>query len=327
MIFERETLSMNRLTKYLISSKNPAIRSVRLFLTRIPAFQWIVSTIVYRRFMPDYEYIKVKYKEVFGVYPNLENPQTFNEKNCWRKLYDRNDYYTLLVDKYEIKKIIIEKLGEEYTFKLLGAWDKPEDIDFTTLPEQFVLKVNHAGGIIVCRDKQHFNQKAAIAELRRQLKRDFYVISREWPYKNVKRKIIAEEYKGENLIDYKNYCFNGQLKYTLVWQNRSNTEGKKPTAYYTGSYDRDWNRTDMELDYPSENILVEKPACYDEMIKIAETMSQGLAFVRVDCYIIDEHPYIGEMTFFPWGGFQKFKDEKWNIKLGAMENLSSVKNS
>ncbi len=277
---------------------------------------------LYRVWMSDKRYIKRVYKKRFGVEPNLEQPQNFNEKNNWRKLHDRKPIYTSMVDKYLIKDIIKERVGEEKTFRILGVWDKPKDIDFDALPDKFVLKTNHAGGVIVCRDKVAFDKKLAVKELKRILRINYYRASREWPYKNVKRKVIAEEYMGEDLIDFKNYCFNGELKYTLVWKNKSREDGRKPQAYFCGSYDRNWEKTDMEIGYPSlPDEITEKPECYDELVSVCEKMSAGIPFVRVDCYIINGHVYVGEMTFFPWGGFMKFKDEKWNQYLGELEKL------
>lgn len=285
----------------------------------------VVAFLRYKYYMDDRTYIEKTYKKRFGVFPDLDNPKNFNEKNNWRKLNDRREIYTSMVDKYKIKKIIEERVGKHYTFKLLGVWEKPKDIDFEKLPQQFVLKANHAGGVIVCRDKNDFDVKKAIRELNIIQKRDYFYISREWPYKNVKKRIIAEEYKGENLIDYKNYCFNGELMYTLVWKNKSRKDGLKPNAYFCGMYDRNWEKTDMELDYPSiECDKEDKPTNYDEMKYIVEKMAFGIPFVRVDCYLLDNKVYIGEMTFFPWGGFQKFKDEKWNNYLGSLEKLPGI---
>ncbi|MBE6121078.1 MAG: hypothetical protein E7189_11720, partial [Erysipelotrichaceae bacterium] len=211
-------------------------------------YMWIMETNIvcyfrYKHYIDDETYIKRTYKERFGVFPDLTNPKNFNEKSNWRKLYDRKDIYTSMVDKYKIKSIIRDKVGEQYTFGLLGVWDKATDINFDLLPQQFVLKANHAGGVIVCRDKNTFDKKKAVRELKRIQNRDYYYISREWPYKNVEKKIIAEEYKGENLIDYKNYCFNGEMKYTLVWKNISREDGRKPNAYFCGMYDNDWKKT------------------------------------------------------------------------------------
>lgn len=275
-----------------------------------------------RPYLSDKKQIELVYRQRFGKKINLDNPRNFNEKNNWRKLYERNDLYTRMVDKYSIKEIISERCGKDHTFKLLASWDKAEDIDISNLPDKFVLKCNHAGGVIVCRDKNTFDLNGAKKELNSILKEDYFYKNREWPYKNVKRKIIAEEYKGENLVDYKNYCFDGKMTYTLVWKNVSREDGRKPQAYFCGAYDRNWNKTDLKLGYPSlEDEIIEKPECYDELIEITEKMSIDIPFVRVDCYILENKVYVGECTFFPWGGFQIFKDEEWNNKLGDMIKL------
>ena len=276
----------------------------------------------YRPFLDDKTQIQLIYKKRFNKLIDFDNPKNFNEKNNWRKLYERNSLYTSMVDKYSFKEVIKEKCGKDYAFEILDAWDSTDDIDISSLPDQFVLKCNHAGGIIVCRDKNSFDLNEAKKELSVIMKDNYYLGNREWPYKNVKRKIIAEEYKGENLTDYKNYCFNGKLKYTLIWKNVSRTDGRKPDPFFCGSYDRDWKKTDMKLEYPSiENDVCEKPAQYQEMVEIAEKLSEDIPFVRIDCYIVDNKVYVGEATFFPWGGFQRFSDEKWNDYLGSLITL------
>lgn len=140
----------------------------------------------------------------------------------------------------------------------------------------------------------------------------------------MERKIIAEAYMGENLIDYKNYCFGGKLMYTFVWKNHSREDGLKPEAHFCGAYDRNWENSGIEIDYPTDEVEVPKPMCYEKMVSVAEKLSEGITFVRVDCYIIDNLVYVGEMTFFPWGGFQKFKDERWNDYLGRLEELPGI---
>lgn len=275
----------------------------------------------FRHWQGDRAYITQIFEDRFGRKPNLDTPLDFNEKNNWRKLYDRREIYTKMVDKYRVKELIARRAGAEHTFPLYGVWDDPGDIDFSKLPDQFVLKVNHAGGVIVCRDKGSFDKEGAIKELREALKADYFYGSREWPYKNVRRKVICEAYMGENLTDYKNYCFNGKLQYTFVWENESRSDGRKPAAYFCGAYDRQWQKSGIEIDYPTHDKLVEKPNCYEELMEVAEKMSEGIPFVRVDCYIINNRVYVGEMTFFPWGGFMKFKDEAWNRALGDLEEL------
>ena len=271
--------------------------------------------------MSDRRYIEKLYYKRFGVKPDLDNPKTFNEKNNWRKLHDRRDIYTQMVDKYRAKEFIAERCGEGHTARLLGVWDDPADIDYDTLPDKFALKPNHAGGVIVCRDKTNFDREKAVKELKSALKVNYYLGSREWPYKNVPRKVIAEEYMGENLTDYKNYCFNGKLQYTFVWSNESRADGRKPQAYFCGAYDRAWKKSEIAIDYPTKDIEYPCPDCYEQMVEIAEKLSKDIPFVRVDCYCIKGHVYIGEMTFFPWGGFMKFKDRTWDEKLGELEKL------
>ena len=246
------------------------------------------------------------------------------KKNNWRKLHDRKPEYTEMVDKYRFKSVAASRVGEGHTFPVYGAWKDPREIDFDRLPDSFVLKVNHAGGIIACRNKADFDTRSAIRELRRALKTNFFIRSREWPYKNVPRMVLAEKYMGENLTDYKNYCFGGKLQYTFVWKNISREDGRKPQAYFCGAYDREWNKTGLDIDYPEMDTVIERPQEYEQMVQIAEALSRDIPFVRVDCYIVDGVVYAGEMTFFPWGGFQKFKSEEWNLRLGEMQHLPAA---
>lgn len=269
----------------------------------------------------DEKYISMLYKKYFGKDLNLKSPKTFNEKNNWRKLYDRRPIYTTMVDKYRSKQYVAEKIGEGHTFQLLGVWDKSEQINFDILPDKFVLKSNHGGGIVACTDKRIFDKEKAVKDLNIMQALDYYCLSREWPYKDVQRKIIAEEYMGENLTDYKNYCFNGRVVYTLVWENASREDGRKPEAFFCGAYDRKWVKSGMKLGYPSLEKDIEKPECYDEMVNMAERLSEGYSFVRVDCYVLGNKVYVGEMTLFPWGGFQIFLDEEWDYILGDMEDI------
>lgn len=304
--------------------KNTPIGKVVKKIITTDLVSGVIKMIIYKKNMDDEQYLKIEYKEIFGVEPDLVNPKNFNEKNNWRKLNDRKDIYTKMVDKLKMKDYVEEKCGEGYTFKLLGFWEKPEDIDFDLLPEQFVLKVNHAGGIVACRDKAKFDKKSALKKFKKALAEDYYIRHREWPYKNVKRMILAEEYMGENLVDFKNYCFNGKLQYTFVWNNHSREDGLKPEACFCGAYDTNWIKTDLDIDYPHDDLVVEKPVCYEEMKIIAEKLSKDIPFVRVDCYIVNGKVYVGEMTFFPWGGLLKFKDEKWNNLLGELEKLPGI---
>lgn len=297
------------------------VYTVRKMIVGSKTGRRIADSFLYRPGMDDRKYIVRKYKETFGIAPNLDKPVNFNEKNNWRKLYDRKPVYTRMVDKYQGKLLVREKTGEGNTFPLLGVWDRPEDIDFNLLPEKFVLKANHAGGIIVCRDKKTFDRDKAVEELKKQMKTDYSVRFREWAYRDVERKVICEQYMGENLTDYKNYCFNGKLLYTFVWENQSQADGTKPVATFCGAYDRDWKRSDIELGYPSSDKTIRKPESYDEMVSLAEKVAEDTLFVRVDCYNINGKAYIGEMTMYPWAGLMRFKDEKWNNRFGELEKL------
>ena len=315
---------MHNVKEHLLSSNNKAIRkcSEALYACFLSFVNGRFMAFFHEKpWMSDRRYIEKLYYKRFGVKPDLDNPKTFNEKNNWRKLHDRRDIYTQMVDKYRAKEFIAERCGEGHTARLLGVWDDPADIDFDALPDQFVLKPNHAGGIIVCRDKSTFDKKKAVKELKKALKINYYLASREWPYKNVPRKVIVEEYMGENLTDYKNYCFNGKLQYTFVWSNESRADGRKPQAYFCGAYDRSWKKNEIAIDYPTKGIEYPRPDCYEQMVEIAEKMSKNIPFVRVDCYCINGQVYVGEMTFFPWGGFMKFKDKTWDDKFGELEQL------
>ena len=279
---------------------------------------------VYKSQMDDKQYISELFYQRFGYEMPWDNPSTFNEKANWRKLYDRNPKYTERVDKLQLKRVVTEECGEGHVVPLLGSWDNPKAIDISNLPEKFVLKANHAGGVIVCKDKRVFDLKKAKKELGSMLRKDYSLISREWPYKNVPRKILAEEYIGDNLTDYKNYCFNGKAMYTFVWENVSREDGRKPAPFFCGAYDRKWEKTTIDIDYPKFNKIENKPEGYETMIRIAERLSIGIPFVRVDCFIVSGKVYIGEMTFFPWGGYQKFIDDHWNQYLGNMIDLPLV---
>ncbi len=288
--------------------------------------QWFYHTklhsyLKYKAYLNDETYISWQYRKRLGKELSLSAPTTFNEKNNWRKLFDRRDEYTDMVDKFKVKQIICERVGKEHTFELLGSWKQGQDIDFDALPDQFVLKTNHAGGVIVCRDKAGFDRKKAIDELNNNLKLDYYLPNREWPYKNVQRRIIAEAYMGENLTDYKVYCFNGVPKYVFVWENQSRADGRKPQPYFVGAYDFDWKKSEIELEYPSLNVDIPSPEGLEELLEVSTAMSKGIPFVRVDCYIIGGRVYVGEMTFFPWSAYMRFKDEKWDRLLGDLEEL------
>lgn len=280
---------MNKIIKYI---KKPS--NVLLYLMNKNFFKWI----------PDEKYIKIKYKLEMNQKFNLKEPRTFNEKLQWLKLYDRKPEYTKMVDKYEAKKYVANIIGKKYIIPTLGVWDKFEDIDFTKLPNQFVLKPTHASGnVFICKNKDEIDYKKLKKTVQKWLKRNYYLVHREWPYKNVKPRIIAEEYMEDQigeLIDYKVYAFNGQCDYVMVCFDR--IKGKTKFIYY----DRKWNiKKEFSKDgiKYGDTIKIEKPKNLDKMFEFAEILSKNIPFVRVDFYESNGNLYFGELTFYPSAGF------------------------
>ncbi len=295
---------MNAIKKVL---KNP-YKLICWGVCRIP--------ILYKK-MSDESYLKLQYRSVFGRKLNLDNPKYFNEKLQWLKLYDRKPEYTKMVDKYEAKKYVADLIGEEYIIPTLGVWDKFEDIDFDDLPDQFVLKTTHdSGGVVICEDKSKFDMESAKRKLSRSLKNNFYYQGREWPYKDVKPRIIAEQFVKDNLSqglhDYKFFCFHGKVKMILVCSERFSSCGLKEDFY-----DVDWKHLGLKrpLHGNSKN-PAQKPASLNLMVEIAETLSKNIPFVRVDLYQINDSVYFGEITFFPASGFEGFEPDSWEKVMG-----------
>ena len=273
------------------------------------------------RLIPDRVYIQMQYFHHFHRFANFKNPQTFNEKLQWLKLNDRNPLYTTLVDKYAVKKWVADKIGEQYIIPTLAVWKKAEDIDFDALPEQFVLKVNHdSGGLVICKDKAQLDRQAAVAKLSRALKNNGYWYGREWPYKNVKPCIIAEKYmedENHQLNDYKFMVFNGKVKCSFTCTERFSKDGLKVTFY-----DANWDIMPFERHYKRSETSIAKPSNYDEMVELAERLSNGIPFVRVDFYSVKGKTYFGEMTFYPGSGLEEFTPQEWDKKLGDWLELS-----
>lgn len=253
---------------------------------------------------------------------NLSNPQSYNEKLQWMKLYDRNPLYTTMVDKYAVKEYVANIIGQEYIIPTLGVWTSFDDIDFDSLPEQFVLKCTHdSGGLVICKDKNKLDLSKAKQKIEASLQTDYYMIGREWPYKNVPRKIIAEKYmedtKTGELRDYKFFCFNGKVKWLFIATDRQNRE--EP---YFDFFDMDFNHLPMQHGHPNAPTTPEKPASFDLMQTLASKLSQGLPHVRVDFYEVDDKVYFGELTFFHHGGWTPFTPEKWDYIFGKEIVLS-----
>lgn len=280
------------------------------------------------RLIPTKLFLKLRYYETFHRRLNLRDPRTFNEKLQWLKLYDRNTIYTTMVDKYNAKKYVADIIGEEYIIPTLGVWEKFTDIDFDSLPNQFVLKCTHdSGGLIICKDKATLDISSARNKIERSLKKNYFWHGREWAYKNVNPHIIAEQYmendSGNGLIDFKFYCFNGVPKFLYV------SKGLDNHATASISFvNLDWSFSPYERsDYKSINELPQKPSCFEEMIEISKKLSAGIPFLRVDLYQINNHVYFSELTFSPGSGFMPFKNPKHDIEIGNMLQLNADKNN
>ena len=267
-------------------------------------------------FIPDKLYLELKYYQRMGRFPNLNNPMTYNEKLQWLKLYNRKPEYTQMVDKYEVKKYVASKIGNEYIIPTIGVWDKFENIDFDKLPEQFVLKCTHdSGGLVICKSKSKLDMENTRKKIEKCLKKNYYWHGREWPYKNVKPRIIAEKYMEDSITselrDYKFFCFNGNVEFCLVCSDRQ--RNLKLTFY-----DKLWNVLPFKRQRVGTNLHEEKPVNYDLMIELAEKLSKDIPSVRIDFYEVNGNVYFGEITFFPASGFEKFDPDEWDYKIGEL---------
>ena len=257
----------------------------------------------------------------FGYDLNLDDPKTYNEKLQWLKLYDHRPEYTIMVDKYEAKKYVASVIGEDFVIPTLGVWDKAEDIDWNRLPNQFVLKCTHdSGDLVICKDKTNLDKENAIGKLNSGLKRDYYQIWREWPYKNVPKRIIAEQYLEDShyheLRDYKFFCFLGEVKAMFIA-----TERQQRAEPYFDFFDKDFNHLNIVQGHPQAPVPPEKPHSYDLMIELAEKLSKNLPQVRVDFYEVNGRVYFGELTFFHYSGWVPFEPNEWDKTFGDMITL------
>ena len=259
--------------------------------------------------LPDEAYLKLKFRIQLGKKLNLKDPKTFNEKLQWLKLYDRRPEYTTMVDKVTAKEYVADKIGAQYIIPTLGVWDRFDDIDFDSLPDQFVLKCTHdSGGLVICRDKNTLDRAAAKEKIEKSLARNFYLRAREWPYKNVKPRILAEAFLQEesgDLRDYKFFCFNGEPKCALVCAQRYTGDGVRMSFY-----DPQWNQMSFHWRYPPIETEVERPQELEKMLSFAKILSENIPFVRVDFYEVKGQVYFGELTFFPASGTAKFDSDE-----------------
>lgn len=288
--------------------KNP-LRSLKRIFRKLP---WLKHN--------DRAFIKWDYYFGMGKFPDLDNPKRFNEKLQWLKLHDKRPEYTLMVDKYEAKKYVAGILGEEYIIPTLGVWERFEDIDIDALPQQFVLKCTHdSGGLVICPDKSKLNIEKARKKINKRLKRNQFRKHREYPYKGVKPRIIAEQFmvdeSGTELKDYKFFCFNGEPKMLLLASNR----GK---GTYMNFYDMEFNLLPVQrAAHPNAKNLFVKPDGFDKMKQLAKTLSKGIPHIRVDFYNINGKIYFGELTFFSGSGNIPFHPDEWDYKIGEWLEL------
>lgn len=283
-----------------------------------------IAAILYRigGFLPDKTYLKWVYYLETGNHLNLDNPRRYNEKLQWLKIFYRNPFWTQLVDKYAVKKIVSDLVGEQYVAPVLGVWNRAEDIEWNKLPNQFVLKTNHDGGnngVFIYKEKSEIDKAKWIKQINQSLKRDTSKASREWPYKDVKRCVFAEQYLEDatgELRDYKFFCFDGVVKYLFIATERQ-SGGEVKFNYF----DADFNALNLVQKHPMSDKPIEKPAMFEQMKALAAKLSEGLPEVRVDLYEVDGRIYFGEYTFFHHDAIIPFHPDKWDFIWGEQIHL------
>lgn len=297
------------------------IEKIKSFLTDKKYRCSFLNSYGFYKHLSDEKLIRKLYKTYFGREIDLENPKTFNEKQQWLKLYDRKAIYTTMVDKYEAKNYVAERIGTEYIIPTYGVWDSFDEIDFDALPNQFVLKCTHdSGGLVIVRDKKKLDKKAAKAKIERSLKTNYYYHGREWPYKNVKPRILAETYMEDTttkeLRDYKFFTFNGEAKALFVATERQS--GDEPKFDF---FDMDYKHLPIRNGHPNADVLPKKPDTFEEMRVLAEKLSVGIPTLRVDFYEVNGKCYFGELTFFHFSGMTPFEPEEWDYTFGSWLKL------
>lgn len=271
----------------------------------------------YGKWMPDDIYLRCLYRAFLGEKLDIEHPDNYNAKLQWLKLYDRKSSYTEMVDKYAAKEFVAKRIGEEHIIKIYGVWDSFDDIDFDLLPSRFVLKCTHdSAGLVICKNKSEFNIDAAQKKIKKCLKRNFYYSGREWPYKNIKPRVFAEEYMEDSTLhelrDYKFFTFNGVPKIMHLVSNRQNASEET----YGDFFDMDFNHLDLTMGHANAPDCPQKPQNFEKMKDFAAILAKGTAHLRVDFYEVDGEVYFGELTFYQDSGFANIKPEKWNKTLG-----------
>lgn len=275
--------------------------------------------------LPDRIYLKLMFRLKMGKKLNLNNPTSFNEKLQWLKLYDRKPGYTIMVDKYAAKEYVAQKIGEEYVIPTLGVWNSVEEIEWDALPDQFVLKTTHDGGgcgVVICKDKRSFDKQKAIVKLKKSLSYNTYIGGREWPYKDVQHRIIAEKYidpmpQMNDLPDYKFFCFDGEVKALFVATERQ-VPGEDVKFDF---FDADFNHLPFRQGHENASIAPIKPKSFDKMKQLASKLSEGIPQLRVDFYEVEGQPIFGEMTFYHFSGMVPFCPQEWDEMFGSWIQL------
>lgn len=289
--------------------------------------------------IPDKPYIQLMFFYHMHRFANLRNPKTFNEKLQWLKLYDRNPKYIQMVDKYKAKDYVADIIGKEFIIPTLGVWEKPDDINFDSLPNKFVLKWNHdSGSVIICKEKKTFDKDAAIKKLRHGQYTNGFWYGREWPYKGVKPYLIAETFlenepdsrisleehqisPHSDIVDFKFMCFNGKMLCCFTCTDRFSNDGLKVTFY-----DKNWEIMPFERNHPRETVPCKRPFNFDKMVWAAERLSIGIPFARIDFYEVNQKPYFGEITLYPGSGLEAFQPDKWDEIMGSWLSLPNYNN-
>ena len=278
--------------------------------------KWLLVNI-----LSDRCYLKWKFKRLVGYRLNLDNPRSYNEKLQWLKLNDIHPEYSKMVDKIEAKKYVASLIGDKYIIPTLGVWNDVAEIDWNNLPNQFVIKVSSdSGGIVVCKDKTSLDIPQAMSKLSQNWGRNYYKFNKEYPYRDVTPRIIAEEYKEDEsgeLRDYKIFCFDGQPKALFVASDRQSHNEETKFDFF----DTEWNHLPFVNGHPNSKQTIEKPQNFEEMLNVAQKLSKGIPHVRVDLYNINGDIYFGELTFFHWSGMVPFIPVEWDYKLGEWLSL------
>lgn len=277
-----------------------------------------------RQIVPDRLFLEYKYYKRMGINLNLKSPQRYTEKLQWLKLYDKNPKYVMMVDKAAVKDYVASVIGEEYVIPMYGVWDHFDDIDFENLPNSFVLKCTHdSGGIYIVKNKALMDKTKAKEVLEASLRRDYSISGREWPYKQAKRQILAEQYlediKDKQLRDYKFFAFDGKVPYMFIATDRFN---ESDTCF--DFFDSDFNHLPIKNGHPNALLPPHKPVNYELMIDLASKLSKGIPHVRVDFYEANGKVYFGEMTFYHHSGFVPFEPDEWDYKFGEFLKLPNT---